>query len=100
VTFAPEVRVIAHDASTLNAVGHARIARVRIGSRVFVGARTIILPGVTIGDDVVIGAGSVVSRDIPSGVVAAGNPARVHWHHRGLQHSDSRPVCERRTAFR
>ncbi|MBR3515533.1 MAG: hypothetical protein IKO10_04395 [Lachnospiraceae bacterium] len=36
-----------------------------------------ILPGVTIGDDTVIGAGSVVNRDIPSGVVAVGNPYRV-----------------------
>lgn len=36
-----------------------------------------ILPGVTIGDDTVIGAGSVVNRDIPSGVVAVGNPCRV-----------------------
>lgn len=35
------------------------------------------LPGVTIGDDSVIGAGSVVTHDIPSGVVAAGNPCRV-----------------------
>jgi maltose O-acetyltransferase len=50
---------------------------VRVGSRVFVGARTTILPGVAIGDDVLIGAGSVVSRDIPPGTVAAGNPARA-----------------------
>jgi maltose O-acetyltransferase len=87
VTFAPEVRVIAHDASTMRSVGHARIAPVRLGSRVFVGARTIILPGVTIGDDVVIGAGSVVSRDIPSGTVAVGNPARVHG---SLEHYHAR----------
>ena len=37
----------------------------------------MVLPGVTIGDDSVIGAGSVVSRDIPAGVVAVGNPCRV-----------------------
>ena len=37
----------------------------------------MILPGVTIGSDVIIGAGSIVTADIPSGVVAAGNPARV-----------------------
>jgi maltose O-acetyltransferase len=77
VTFAPDVHVIVHDASTKSAVGHTRLAPVRIGSRVFVGARTMILPGVRIGDDVVIGAGSVVSRDIPSDTVAAGNPARA-----------------------
>lgn len=50
---------------------------VRIGNRVWIGAGAIILPGVTIGDDSVIGAGSVVTKDIPSGVVAVGNPCRV-----------------------
>lgn len=77
VTFAPDVHVIVHDASTKRCVAHTRLAPVRIGSRVFVGARTTILPGVSIGDDVVLGAGSVVSSDIPSGTVAAGNPARA-----------------------
>jgi maltose O-acetyltransferase len=48
-----------------------------IGSEVWVGGGAIICPGVTIGDRAVIGAGSVVTRDIPSGVVAAGNPCRV-----------------------
>src|ERR1700761_5529199 len=52
-TFAPDGYVLAHDASTKLATGHTRIAPVRIGSRVFVGARTMILPGVTIGDDVI-----------------------------------------------
>ena len=41
------------------------------------GASAIILPGVTVGSEVIIGAGSVVTKDIPSGVVVAGNPARV-----------------------
>ena len=50
---------------------------VHIGNRVWIGAGTIILPGVTIGDDSVIGAGSVVTKNIPSGVVAVGNPCRV-----------------------
>lgn len=51
--------------------------RIRVGSHVFIGMGTIILPGVTIGDRCVIGAGSVVTRDIPSGSVAAGVPCRV-----------------------
>lgn len=76
VTLAPRVVILAHDASTKKALGYTRIGKVRIGSRVFVGAGSIILPGVCIGDDVVIGAGSVVSKDVPSGVVAVGNPAR------------------------
>ena len=50
---------------------------VHIGRRVWLGAGVIVLPGVTIGDDSVIGAGSVVTRDIPANVVAAGNPCRV-----------------------
>lgn len=48
-----------------------------VGNNVFIGFRSIILPGVTIGDNCVIGAGSVVTRDIPSNSVAAGVPARV-----------------------
>jgi maltose O-acetyltransferase len=48
-----------------------------IGSDVWVGAGALVLPGVTIGSRSVIGAGSVVSRDIPEGVLAAGNPCRV-----------------------
>lgn len=50
---------------------------VHIGRRVWIGANTVIVPGVTIGDNSVIGAGSVVTRDIPANVVAYGNPCRV-----------------------
>jgi maltose O-acetyltransferase len=50
---------------------------VRIGRRVWIGGGAIILPGVTVGDEAVIGAGSVVTRDIPAGVTVVGNPARV-----------------------
>jgi maltose O-acetyltransferase len=50
---------------------------INIGSRVWIGGATVVCPGVTIGDDTTIGAGSVVVRDIPSGVLAAGNPCRV-----------------------
>lgn len=50
---------------------------VHIGSDVWVGGGAIICPGVRIGDRAVIGAGSVVTRDIPADVMAAGNPCRV-----------------------
>ena len=50
---------------------------VRIGRNCWLGAGVIIVPGVTIGDNVVIGAGSVVTKDIPDNVVAVGNPCRV-----------------------
>ena len=50
---------------------------VTIGSDVWIGGKAIICPGVMIGDRSVIGAGSVVTKDIPAGVVVAGNPAKV-----------------------
>lgn len=50
---------------------------VTIGSDVWIGGKTVICPGVTIGDRSVIGAGSVVTKDVPTGVVVAGNPAKV-----------------------
>lgn len=52
-------------------------AAIVIEDNVFIGSRVIILKGVTIGKDSVIGAGSVVARSIPPGVIAAGNPAKV-----------------------
>jgi galactoside O-acetyltransferase len=50
---------------------------VHIEAGVWVGSGAVILPGVTIGENAVIGAGSVVTRDIPANVVAVGNPCRV-----------------------
>lgn len=49
---------------------------IKIGNDVLIGGNVCVLPGVTIGDNVVIASGSVVDSDIPSGVVAAGNPCR------------------------
>jgi maltose O-acetyltransferase len=57
--------------------GRPKMAPVEIGDNVFVGMGVKILKGSTIGSDSVIGAGAVVTGDIPAGVVAAGNPARV-----------------------
>ena len=49
----------------------------RIGERVWLGAHVTVLKGVSIGDDSVVGAGSVVTKSLPAGVIAVGNPARV-----------------------
>lgn len=53
-----------------------KFGKIEVGEYSFIGARAIILPGVTIGDHCVIGAGSLVNRDVPSGTVYAGVPAR------------------------
>ena len=50
---------------------------ITIGDNVWLGGGVIVCPGVTIGDDTVVGAGAVVTRDLPTGVVAAGAPARM-----------------------
>ena len=52
-------------------------APIYVGDHVWIGTNVSVLPGVTIGSDTIIGAGSVVNKDIPSGVIAAGNPCKV-----------------------
>ena len=76
VTFASNVRILAHDASTVKAGAHTKVGIVRIGNNVFIGADSVVLCNTRIGDNVIIGAGSVVTRDIPSNSVYAGNPAK------------------------
>lgn len=76
VTMSIRVTVMAQDASTKKMLGYTKIGQVHIGNHVFIGANTTILPGVTIGDYAVIGAGSVVTHDIPARTVAAGVPAK------------------------
>lgn len=49
---------------------------INIGGNVWIGAQAVILPGVTIGADAIVGAGSIVTRDVPPGITVVGNPAR------------------------
>ena len=82
VTITSGVRLLTHDGSTWlvrDADGnrYQRYSPIKIGNDVFIGVNAIIMPGVSVGSRVVIGAGSVVTRDVSDGVVVAGNPARV-----------------------
>jgi maltose O-acetyltransferase len=80
VKFGPQVQVYAATHPVDPAVRKSGLEYARpvtVGDNVWVGGGTLILPGVEIGDDSVIGAGSVVTKSIPAGVVAVGNPCRV-----------------------
>lgn len=80
VMFGPNVTLVtaAHPiAPELREKGYQFNRDIHIGNRVWLGAGVTVLPGVSIGDDAVIGAGALVSKDIPSGVVAVGVPCRV-----------------------
>lgn len=66
-----EAMILSHDASRglkMNTI---------IGDRCFIGVRAIILPGIKIGNEVIVGAGSVVTKDVPSNCIVAGNPAKI-----------------------
>jgi maltose O-acetyltransferase len=69
------VRLVAHDGSTKHWTGYIRVGRVDIGRKVYIGAHAIVLPGVTIGDCAIVGAGSVVREDVQPGTIVLGNPA-------------------------
>lgn len=51
--------------------------RIKIGSNVYIGNNTLVMPGVTVGDNVLIAAGSVVTKSVPNDCVVGGNPARI-----------------------
>jgi maltose O-acetyltransferase len=59
------------------ALGPENSAPIAIGDDVWIGGRAVVLAGVTIGARTIVGAGTVVTRDLPEGVVAAGNPCRI-----------------------
>jgi exopolysaccharide acyltransferase PssR len=80
---------------------------VYIGDNCFIGAHALILPGVTIGNNCIVAAATVVARDIPSGCLVAGNPARVvetniettHYGVRVRSKPQERPIlCERHSS--
>lgn len=77
-TVAARTTILAHDEAAAYARGDREVVRpVRIGRSSFVGVHCVILPGVSIGERAIVGAGSVVTRDVPPAVTVAGTPARL-----------------------
>ncbi len=76
VTLAPEVYLLAHDASTKRYINYTKIGKVVIEDFAFIGARAIIMPGVTVGKNSIVAAGSVVTKSVEPNTVVGGNPAK------------------------
>jgi len=81
VTITSGTIILTHDGSTWlfnDQDGRRHLyRRVKIGNNVFIGSNSIIMPGVEIEDDVIVGAGSVVTKSVPRGAIIGGNPARI-----------------------
>ncbi|MGB1256037.1 MAG: acyltransferase [Thiolinea sp.] len=68
--------ILSHDFSTERHSGGTEYGT-RIGKKCFIGCASIIMPGVNIGDECIVASGSVVTKDVPSNSIVAGNPAKV-----------------------
>ncbi|MDR7079132.1 maltose O-acetyltransferase [Neobacillus niacini] len=77
VTIGPEAYILAHDASTIKELNFTKVGSITIEDNVFIGARALILPGVTIGKNSIVAAGSIVTKTVPENSIVAGNPAKV-----------------------
>lgn len=76
VVFGPLVCILAHDASSKKVIGATKVKPIILKQNCFIGARSIILPGSTVGRNSIVGAGSVVSSSIPDNELWAGVPAK------------------------
>lgn len=76
VTIAPQVYLLAHDASTKKLINYTKIGKVLLKNNCFIGARSIIMPGITVGVNAIVAAGSVVVKNVEDGTVVGGNPAK------------------------
>jgi len=75
--FAPGIRIISANHGVKNEFNKNNSAPIEIGDNVWLGANVIILPEVKLGNNVVVGAGSVVTKSFPKDVIIAGNPAKI-----------------------
>lgn len=71
------VKILSHDHCKRVGNNHPYLTHTYIGNNCFIAIDAIILPGVKIGDQVIVGAGAVVTKDVPSNTVVAGNPAKI-----------------------
>ena len=69
--------ILSHDHCKRTENNEPYLTETNIGKNCFVAPNSIILPGISIGDQVIVGAGSVVTKDVPNNVVVAGNPAKI-----------------------
>lgn len=75
--FAPGVKIISANHDPKNHMAWSESPPVRIGCRCWLGANVVILPGVDLGDDCIVGAGAVVTKSFPNGSIIVGNPAKI-----------------------
>lgn len=76
VTIASFVYLLAHDASSKRHLGGTKVGKITIEDGCFIGARSIIMPGVIIGENSIVAAGSIVTKNVEPNTVVGGNPAR------------------------
>lgn len=76
VTIAPEVYLLAHDASTRRVLGCTKVGKIVIEDNCFIGARALIMPNVTIGENSIVAAGSIVTKNVEKNTIVGGNPAK------------------------
>ena len=100
VIISTNVKLLAHDASTGYVNKHTKIGIVKVGSEVFIGSGTTVLCNTRIGDNVIIGAISVVANDLPSNGVYAGNPAKFicsieEFKDKHIKNLDNKPVFKK-----
>ena len=99
VTIAPYVSIITHDASLAHYTSQTRLGRVDILKRAYIGVGAVLLPGTTIGEDSVVGAGAVVNGTIPPRSLVVGNPGKatpikgaLAWHQATARRAPSWPA--------